>query len=59
MAHWRYIMFSVAGGTRKRGIVVISAANCIEQISTQVPAEVTMRNIIPWVILNPSNSDPF
>jgi len=44
---------------RKQGIVVISVANCIEQISTQVPAEVTMHKIIPGVILNLSNSDPF
>ena len=52
-------MSSVAGGIRKHGIVVISVVNCIEQISTQVPAEVIMHNIIPGVILNPSNSDPF
>jgi hypothetical protein len=39
--------------------VVISVANCIEQTSTQVPAKVRMHNIIPGVILNPSNSDPF
>jgi hypothetical protein len=52
-------MSSVAGGIRKHGIVVISVANCIEQISTQVSAEVTMHNTIPGVILNPSNSDPF
>ena len=52
-------MSSVAGRIRKHGIVVISVVNCIEQISTQVPAEVIMHNIIPGVILNPSNSDPF
>jgi hypothetical protein len=49
----------VAGGIRKHGIVVTSVADSIEQISTQVPAKVAMHSIIPGIILNPSNNDPF